>query len=158
MIIGNGDIAQALNDRRDITFFASGVSDSSCEDPKEFQREIQLLYEQPRYQMLVYFSTLDQSQQTKYVNHKKIMERYVTALFPDHVIIKIGNIDFGNNPKTFLNYLRAEIKAGRNPEIREEIKYLTSKKQLLFITDNLPTRGQNEISIFGRMDLVKNLL
>ena len=45
MIIGNGNIAKSLisKDRDDIIFFASGVSDSSCCDIKEFKREFDLL-------------------------------------------------------------------------------------------------------------------
>jgi nucleoside-diphosphate-sugar epimerase len=45
MIIGNGQIAQALRsfDRDDICFFASGVSDSGCTDTAQFDREKRLL-------------------------------------------------------------------------------------------------------------------
>jgi hypothetical protein len=36
MIIGNGNIAKVLKDRDDLIFFASGVSNSSCEDQNEY--------------------------------------------------------------------------------------------------------------------------
>lgn len=158
MIIGNGDLAKALNNRHDVIFFASGVSDSSCTDSKEFQREIELLYKQDREKCLVYFSSIDTGKESPYLKHKKIMERYVTALFQHCVVIRIGNITWGDNPKTFLNYLRNEIKSGRNPEIRDELKYMIEKKDLLFITDNLPTTGQHKINAFSFVDKVENII
>jgi hypothetical protein len=38
MIIGKGSIAKVLKDRNDLLFFASGVSNSSCIDEKEYDR------------------------------------------------------------------------------------------------------------------------
>ena len=60
MIIGNGNIANTLisKDRNDIIFFASGVSDSSCSDITEFERELNLLNKQDYNIHLVYFSNL----------------------------------------------------------------------------------------------------
>ena len=40
MIVGNGNIAKVLKDRDDLVFFASGVSNSSCTDEKEYEREL----------------------------------------------------------------------------------------------------------------------
>lgn len=158
MIIGSGDIAQALNDRNEFIFFASGVSNSSCTDKKEFQREIELLYKQDRSQHLVYFSTIQTDKRTPYTKHKLIMERYVSALFENFTVIRIGNIDWGTNPNTFLNYLRAEIKKGNQPEIRDELKFMISKNELNFITNNLPYKGRNTINVFGQMAKVKDLI
>jgi len=46
MIIGSGLMAIACNgiDREDVLFFASGVSDSSEKDDREFQREENMLF------------------------------------------------------------------------------------------------------------------
>jgi hypothetical protein len=45
MIIGNGMIANNLSkiDNDNVLFFASGVSNSLCNDENEFEREIKLL-------------------------------------------------------------------------------------------------------------------
>ena len=43
MIIGKGDIAKILNDRKDAIFFASGVSNSNETNELEYEREKKLL-------------------------------------------------------------------------------------------------------------------
>lgn len=46
MIIGNGDVASVLQDRDDLIYFASGVSNSQETRGSEFRREKDLLFEQ----------------------------------------------------------------------------------------------------------------
>ena len=58
MIVGKGDIASILNDRDDVTFFVSGVSNSSETRLEEFEREKKLLFEQNKDICLVYFSSI----------------------------------------------------------------------------------------------------
>ena len=58
MIVGNGSIASVLEDRDDLVFFASGVSNSSCTDEKEYERELNLLKTIPTDKHIVYFSNL----------------------------------------------------------------------------------------------------
>ena len=48
MIIGHGDIASALSNRKDRLYFASGVSNSSEIRESEYRREINLLLKQNR--------------------------------------------------------------------------------------------------------------
>ena len=50
MIVGNGSIASVLEDRDDLVFFASGVSNSSCADEKEYERELNLLKTIPKFE------------------------------------------------------------------------------------------------------------
>lgn len=158
-IVGSGDIASILNDREGALFFASGVSNSSNTNPEPFEREAKLLMSQPRNLCLFYFSSFSvYTHDTPYFIHKRFMESLVRAYFPNYNIIRISNIDWGNNPNTFLNNLRNKIAKGEAVEIRDEYRFIISKEQLLLLTDNLPLDGQNEICAFGTMDTVKNLV
>lgn len=159
MIIGKGDIASALNDREGALFFASGISNSTKFDGVDKQREYDLLYFQNRELCCFYFSTISiYTTNTPYTRHKLKMEELVKRWFENYNIIRIGNIDWGNNPNTFLNNLKTRIANGEPVKIRDEYKYMISQEQLRLITDNLPLTGQNEINVFGYMDKVENLL
>lgn len=158
-IIGRGNIAEILIDRDDVTFFASGVSNSGCTDPYEFNREAQLLLEQPKDKCLFYFSSISIFTKNKaYHVHKKNMEHVIKSNFQNYCIIRIGNIDWDTNPNTFLNFMREAIRNNERVVIRDEYKYMISKEQLLLLTNNLPSTGRNEINAFGYMAKVKNLL
>lgn len=162
MIIGTGDIASALNNRDGFVFFAAGVSNSQCTDPKEFEREKSMLIDARlgnNGKMIVYFSSISiYLADTPYTRHKKNMQNLVREAFDNYTIIRLGNIDWGTNPNTFINFIRNKIKNEEQVEIRDEWKYMISKEQLLFVTDNLPYTGQHEISIFGDMKKVKDCL
>jgi hypothetical protein len=86
------------------------------------------------------------------------MELFIKSNFENYNIIRIGNITWGNNPNTFINYIKNKIKNGEPVEIKDEFKYLIDKEQLILLTDNLPLIGQNTISVFGRMAKVKELI
>jgi UDP-2-acetamido-2,6-beta-L-arabino-hexul-4-ose reductase len=159
MIIGTGDIASALNDRQGALFFASGVSNSSCNEYRQFNRERELLEVQRRDLCLFYFSTISIYTVTSpYTTHKRKMENFVRMAFKNYNIIRIGNIDWGKNPNTFLNYLRAKKAADEPYMVRDEYKYMVSRKQLQLVTDHLPLTGPNEINIFGDMKKVIDLI
>lgn len=155
MIIGNGSIASMLTyrDREGFVFFASGVSDSTCTSQVQFERERNLLsYILPTDSHLVYFSSIIvEMKQTAYTDHKLRMEECVKNWFSDYTIIRLGNIWEDTNPKTFLNYIKDKQSKGEPVELRDEIKFMISKDQILFITDNLPYKGKNTISIFGSL-------
>lgn len=159
MIIGSGDIAKVLHDREGAVFFVSGVSDSSCTDEAEFDREIDLLLTMPRDKCIFYFSSIAiYTKSSPYMTHKLNVEHEVKSHWKNCNIIRIGNISWGANPNTFLNYLRAQIDAGKPVEIYDEYRYMINKKELLLITDSLPLTGQNEINIFSQKARVINLL
>jgi len=163
MIVGKGDIASVLNDREGTIFFASGVSNSNETNDSEFMREIELLDKQDRTKCLFYFSSIsvDDNQKVggnKYLQHKLRMELLVKSNFENYNIIRIGNITWGSNPNTFINYIKNKIKNGEPVEIKDEYKYMIDKEQLVLLTDNLPLTGQNQISVFGQMAKVKDLL
>ena len=163
MIIGKGDIASVLNDREGVIFFASGVSDSSEIRQSEFKREFELLSKQDKSKCIFYFSsiTIDNEEKikiSKYLQHKKSMEDYIKSNFQNYNIIRIGNIMWGNNPNTFLNYLKNKLKTNQKVYISDEYKFMINKKQLLSLTDNLPITSQNQLSVFGKMSKVKDLI
>ena len=161
MIVGRGDIASVLNDRDGAIFFASGVSKSTETIESEFMKEIELLDKQDRNKCIFYFSSIildDMSKNSQYLEHKRKMELLIKSNFKNYNIIRIGNITWGNNPNTFINYIKNKIKNGEYVEIKDEYKYMIDKEQLVLLTDNLPLIGQNTICVFGRMAKVKDLL
>lgn len=159
MILGNGDIGNALIDREGVIFFASGVSNSSCEDSEQFNREKTLLLDQPKNLCLFYFSTISIFyKDSPYVSHKKRMESIIRSNWNNYNIIRIGNIDFGTNPNTFINFLRNKKAKGEPYELLDEYRYIISADELLLLTDNLPLTGQNEINAFGRMCFPKDII
>jgi hypothetical protein len=134
-IVGNGDVASVLTDREDLTFFASGVSNSSCNDTDEFLREIDLLMKQDKSKRLVYFSTLSiYDKKTPYTTHKKAMEAFIKKSFNKWCIIRLGNITWGNNPNTFINFL----KNNPNAPIRDEWKYLCNFLEFDYWINKIP--------------------
>lgn len=161
MIVGRGDIASVLNDRDGAIFFVSGVSNSNETRESEFMREIELLDKQDKTKCLFYLSSIavdDMSKNSQYLQHKRKMELLIKSNFENYNIIRIGNITWGNNPNTFINYIKNKIKNGEYVEIKDEYKYMIDKEQLVLLTDNLPLIGQNTICVFGRMAKVKDLL
>jgi hypothetical protein len=161
MIIGRGDIASILNDREGAIFFASGVSKSTETKESEFKREIELLDKQDKTKCLFYFSTIaldDLSKNSEYHNHKRKIESLIKSNFKNYNIIRIGNITWGSNPNTFINYIKNKKSKGEPVEIKDEYKYVIDKEQLLLLTDNLPLTGQNTICVFGKMAKVAELI
>lgn len=163
-IIGSGDIASVLNDREGFIFFAAGVSNSSeldeaqyVRERKRLSRDIEIAVQSDMH--FVYFSSISCFLNlTRYTVHKMEMELLIQGRCPHYTIIRIGNISWGTNPHTFINFIRNKKAKGEYVVIKDEWKYIIDKEDLLFITDNLPRYGQNNISIFGEMKLVKDCI
>jgi hypothetical protein len=163
MVIGGGDVASILNDRDGAIFFASGVSNSNETRESEFMREIELLDKQDKTKCLFYFSSisLDDSEKvggSKYLQHKLHMEMLIKSNFKNYNIIRIGNITWGDNPNTFINYIKNKKSKGEPVQIKDEYKYIIDKQQLIMLTDNLPLIGQNTICVFSKMAKVAELV
>lgn len=58
----------------------------------------------------------------------------IKANFKKHTIIRIGNIEWGTNPNTLINYLLLHPMA----EIRDEYRYVISKEEFLSWIDLIP--------------------
>ena len=163
MIVGRGDIASILNDREGAIFFVSGVSNSLEKRESEYERERKLLSEQDKTKCIFYISsiTIDNKEKfevSRYLQHKKEMEDYIKNNFENYNIIRIGNITWGSNPNTFLNYIKNKIQNNESFFISDEYKFMITEKELLSLTDNLPLKSQNQISVFGKMVKVKDLI
>lgn len=163
MIIGNGDIASILIDREEVIFFASGVSNSKETQESEYEREKKLLCNQDKTKCIFYFSSIDidnieKFKRNRYLQHKKEIEDYIKNNFINYNIIRIGNITWGKNPNTFLNFIKNKIKNNEPVYISDEYKFMIDKEQLLQLTNNLPLVGQNQLSVFSKMAKVKDLI
>jgi len=145
MIIGNGDIAKVLTDSENIVFFASGVSNSKCIDDKEFIREKTLLLN-TKADHLVYFSTLSiYEKNSPYTQHKLEMENLVkSGMFKTYTIIRIGNITWGDNPNTIINYFRSNT----CDNLMDEYKYICSLEEFKYWISKIP-KFSTEMNITG---------
>jgi len=136
MIIGDGDIASILPHREDLLFFASGVSNSKETRESEYLRELKLLCRQYKTKHIVYFSSLSIFYaNNRYQQHKRAMEALIKEKFFKYTIIRIGNITWGKNPHTLINYLKAHPKA----EIKDVYRYICDKEELLHWINLIPS-------------------
>lgn len=154
MIIGSGDIASVLTDRDDVTYFVSGVSNSRETRTSEFEREMILLRQQPRDRHLIYISTLAiYYSETDYTRHKLRMEDFIREYFHSYTIFRIGNITWGKNPHTLINYLREHPEA----EVIDTYRYLVSKDEFLHWVNLAPIGQKTEMNITGKLTWVPDL-
>lgn len=125
MVIGHGLLGKQFSsyeDSVDYLIFCSGVSNSTCTNIHEFQREHDLLknaiQKYPNYQ-LVYFSTCsvyDASQlERPYVQHKLNMERLIQEEHANYLIVRTSNlVGKTHNPNTVLNFFYEAIQHQKN--------------------------------------------
>jgi len=147
MIIGKGLIASQFIDidRKDVVFFASGVSNSSEKRQSEFDREFNLIKDtidcNPN-KIFIYFSTCSIYDSSKYdsfyVLHKLKMEEFIKTNCSIFLILRISNaVGKGGNPNLLMNYLHRQItndnelvihkNATRNLIDVEDVKNITMK-------------------------------
>jgi hypothetical protein len=151
MIIGNGSIAKVLKDRNDLIFFASGVSDSSCIDEKEYDREFNLLKTIPADQHIVYFSNLGIYYKTdRYTQHKINIEEYIRNNFKSYTIVRIEVCEWVTTPNTILNVFKKQLSQGTEPVIQDTTRYILSLNEFLYWVDLIQTGVRNEMNILGR--------
>lgn len=117
MIIGNGQLAKAFMNssinHKEFCILASGVANSSCEDPKEFARERDLLIKvitENKEKKIIFFSScvLSASEYPKnsYYQHKANMETLIISRANDYYIFRLPQI-FGDLffHKTLINFI-----------------------------------------------------
>lgn len=150
MIIGNGNIASVLKDRNDLVFFASGVSNSSCKDEKEFKRESDLLKTVSPDKHLVYFSNLGiYYKKDPYTSHKINMENLVKERFNYYTIVRIEVCEWVKNPTTILNVFKEKIKNNEEIQILETSRYVLSLDEFQYWMNLIPVGQKNEMNIPG---------
>lgn len=163
-IIGTGDIAHALSELPPSgrLYFASGVSNSQETRESEYQREKDLLLQQPDsfHGRLVYFSslaTLYTYPDTRYTQHKKEMEQLVKDNFKRYSIVRIGNIDWGSNPHTLINFLKGQHERGEEMNIKDEYRYIVDKEEFLHWVNLIPVEN-SEMNITGKRMKVQEVV
>ena len=154
-IIGNGDLASAIIDRPDVTFMASGVSNSRCTNVDEYHRENKLLFKQPKNVHLVYFSSLCiYYTDTMYANHKRATEQMIINRFNSYTIMRIGNIDWGKNPNTLINYLRSNPDA----KVQNTYRHIISLDEFKYWLNMIIVPGRDIMNVPGKMVFVPDLM
>jgi len=122
MVIGSGLIARAFSpefaNMKSVCIYAAGVSNSSCQDHREFDREkcrLEISLEKAKRdeQAFIYFSTCSieepNSMKSLYVQHKARMELIVSE-HENHTIVRLPQLaGISSNPHTLLNYLYSRI-------------------------------------------------
>jgi nucleoside-diphosphate-sugar epimerase len=121
VIIGSGMLAKAFAPKyassENIWIYAAGVSNSSCTNLQEFNRErsrlMSALEQSAHADVFVYFSTcsiLDpEAKKSDYVQHKIEMEKLVSD-HPNYFIARLSQVaGVTPNPHTLLNYLYARV-------------------------------------------------
>lgn len=153
MILGNGDIASVLTDRPDLVYMASGCSNSQNVTYADFIRERELIL-QYQNNHIVYFSSLCiYYSDSTYAQYKRDMEYLIQKVCESYTIVRIGNITWGSNPNTLLNYLKAHPEAER----RDETRYLVDKDEFLHWIGKIKTGTKDIMNITGKMINVKNI-
>jgi hypothetical protein len=151
MIIGNGSIAKILEDRNDIVFFASGVSNSSCTDEKEYEREFNLLKTVPTDSHIVYFSNLGiYYKQDRYTQHKREVEEYIRNNYKSYTIVRIEVCEWVKTPYTILNFFKTQLSQGIEPTIQDTTRYVLSLDEFLYWVRMIQPGVRNEMNILGR--------
>jgi hypothetical protein len=113
MIVGNGLISNAFKGYENddsIIIFASGVSDSTCNDKEKFERELNLIRKFVLCkQKFIYFGTSNIGE-TEYFHHKEKMEKFIINNFQNYLIFKIPNIiGFGGHEKNLVNFFKNKL-------------------------------------------------
>jgi hypothetical protein len=151
MIIGNGSIAKILEDRDDIVFFASGVSNSSCTDEKEYKREFNLLKTITTDNHIVYFSNLGiYYKEDRYTQHKQEVEEYIRDNYKSYTIVRIEVCEWVKTPNTILNVFKHQLAKGIEPKIQDTTRYVLSLDEFLYWIKMIQPGVRNEMNILGR--------
>lgn len=156
-IIGNGDIAKAIKDKKDKLFFVSGVSNSQETRASEFRREIDLLLDQDHENHIVYVSSLCVFESdTRYARHKRQMEKLVKN-FKTWTIIRLGNITWGTNPHTLINFFKQQKKRGEKIDVQDVYRYICDQDEFQYWLSKIPS-WSCEMNIPGRRMKVKDIV
>ena len=151
MIIGNGNIARVLKDKENIIFFASGVSNSSCIDEKEYEREFNLLKTIPIDKHIVYFSNLGiYYKKDRYTQHKIDIEEYIRNTYKSYTIVRIEVCEWVKTPSTILNVFKKQLNQGSEPIIQDTTRYVLSLDEFLYWIDLIQPGVKNDMNILGR--------
>lgn len=158
-IVGRGDIASVITDREGFTFFCSGVSNREPITDRLKQRELNAIWRTERNTMFVYISTLSvYYSKSEYTLHKIDMENLVRRTFDNYCIIRIGNITWGSNPNTIINYIRHKLQSGETFEVQDTYRYILDKDDFTHWLSMIPNEGKHEMNITGKRVKVQKIV
>ena len=89
------------------------------------------------------------------------MEDLIKINFKAHTIIRLGNITWGTNPNTFMNFFKNAIKNNEPFTVKDEYRYLIDKDEFMHWIGLIPDFS-TEMNITGRrvkiIDVVSELM
>lgn len=134
------------------------MSNSQETNESEYNREFEILRNQDQGKRLVYFSTLAIFySDSRYTRHKREMEERIERWFPRRTIVRLGNIAWGDNPHTLINFLKNKIKKGEPYEVRDEYRYVIEEEEFLHWMRLIPD-WNCEMNLTGKMMKVKEIV
>ena len=81
------------------------------------------------------------------------MENTIRNRFENYCIMRIGNITWGDNPNTLINYLSND-----QSRVENTYRYLLDKKELQHWITMIPPRGMHEMNVTGRAVYIPDLI
>ena len=113
---------------------------------------------QDKTKHLIYFGSLCIFySKNRYARHKKHMEELVRKHFKSYTIVRLGNITWGKNSHTLINYFRNAKKNGKRLEIWDTYRYLVGKKEFLHWISMIPD-WNSEMNITGKRLKVSRII
>ena len=85
------------------------------------------------------------------------MEELVRKHFKSYTIVRLGNITWGKNSHTLINYFRNAKKNGKRLEIWDTYRYLVGKKEFLHWISMIPD-WNSEMNITGKRLKVSRII
>lgn len=157
MIIGRGDIAKEIPDREGFIFYANGSSNRLPLTKGNRSLEFNEVYQQHNTSdMFVYFSTLSiyyPGERSEYTEHKIMMEKTIQSFFTNYCIMRIGNIDWGDNPNTLINRLKRD-----SSKVQETYRYILNREEFRHWCGMIPKTGQHIMNVTGKLTWVPDLV
>ena len=78
------------------------------------------------------------------------MEGLVKKEFPMYTIVRLGNITWGTNPHTLINYLSNKVKKGGAVELQDTTRYVAEEDEFLHWIDLIPQDRNCEMNVTGQ--------
>ena len=177
MLVGNGMLVSYFRSYKSddgVLIFASGVSNSSLTDEKEFVRERELaesILKDNKDKLFIYFSSCSiedsELKNTPYHIHKKNMEQTIKNNANNYLIFRLPSVvGKGGSKNTIINFLINKIKdnqkielwknATRNiidiEDVYKIVSYIIKKRIFNNATVNIAYSENNKI-----LDIVKSI-
>lgn len=137
-IIGDGLLGKSmanLKTNRDCLIIGAGVSNSGEIRASEFQREMDLVssaIEHNKELRVVYFSTssVNQTTQTPYIKHKRVMEKVVASLAQEWSIYRLPQVVGVVNNTTLICHIVRSVLGGQTLKVQ-----LNAGRRIICIED-----------------------